>query len=165
MDLYRKFDRIVEKATTYFCSFLFVVIVLIGLANVFFRYVLNNSLPWAEESMRYLCIWMVFVGSSLTVRSDGHVAIDIVQSLIKKPTGKIVVYTATRVIAALSMLVLFPYSITLIEKMGKGMTATTRVPMYVVYLAVPVGIICMLLAFVHTIPERVKKLREEEVHE
>ena len=34
------------------------VMVLVILAQVFFRYVLNNALPWPDEAARFLMLWM-----------------------------------------------------------------------------------------------------------
>lgn len=155
-------DRALEKAITYFCDFLFAAIVVVGLINVFCRYVLNNSISWGEELMRYLCIWLIFVGSSLTIRKDGHVAIDLIQSLIKNPTGKMIMYIITRVIAAMTLVLLFPYGLELVRTMGAATSAGTRLPMWVVYLAFPVGSVCMILAYLRTIPDEAKKIREGE---
>jgi len=35
------------------------LMVLVILAQIFFRYVLNNALPWPEEAARGLMIWMM----------------------------------------------------------------------------------------------------------
>ena len=84
MTFWKKFDKILTNVQTYICAILFTVIIIIGAANVFCRYVLNDSLTWAEEAMRFICIWLVFIGSSLTIRIDGHVSIDVLQSFLKE---------------------------------------------------------------------------------
>jgi hypothetical protein len=39
--------------------------------QVFFRYVLNQSLFWSEELARYLLVWLSFLGASVAYR-DNH---------------------------------------------------------------------------------------------
>jgi hypothetical protein len=38
---------------------------LLAVVQVFFRYVLNNSLPWPEEVARLGFVWVVFLGMAL----------------------------------------------------------------------------------------------------
>jgi TRAP-type C4-dicarboxylate transport system permease small subunit len=45
--------------------------------QVFFRYVLNQSLFWSEELARYLLVWLSFLGASVAYRRKAHPGIDI----------------------------------------------------------------------------------------
>jgi TRAP-type C4-dicarboxylate transport system permease small subunit len=53
--------------------------------QVFFRYVLNQSLFWSEELARYLLVWLSFLGASVAYRRKAHPGIDILQA--KMPGG------------------------------------------------------------------------------
>lgn len=46
-------------------------------ANVFMRYVFSAPIAWAEEVAIRLIIWLVFVGCSILVREHGHLAVDL----------------------------------------------------------------------------------------
>ena len=50
--------------------------------HVFFRYVLNESLFWAEEAVRFSMVWSVLLGSALVARDRAHIRIDVVESLL-----------------------------------------------------------------------------------
>ncbi|MBQ3616055.1 MAG: TRAP transporter small permease, partial [Anaerotignum sp.] len=138
----------------------FTVIIIIGAANVFCRYVLNDSITWAEEAMRFICIWLVFIGSSLTIRIDGHVSIDVLQSFLKNTKVKFVLYVITRIVAASFLVVLLPASIELVQKMGNAYSSAVGVPYSVVYLSFPVGAVSMLLSFISAVPEHAKKIKD-----
>lgn len=56
--------------------------VAIILAQVFWRYQLNNALPWAEEGARALMIWMMALVAPSAYRRAGFVAIDLVPDLL-----------------------------------------------------------------------------------
>ena len=45
--------------------------------QVFFRYVLNQSLFWSEELARYLLIWLTFLGASCAYYRHAHPGVDI----------------------------------------------------------------------------------------
>ena len=160
MAFWKKFDKILTNVQTYVCAVLFTAIIIIGAANVFCRYVLNDSLTWAEEAMRFICIWLVFIGSSLTIRIDGHVSIDVLQSFLKNTKVKFMLYIITRIVAASFLIVLLPASIELVQKMGNAYSSAVGVPYSIVYLSFPIGAVSMLLSFLSAVPEHAKKMKD-----
>jgi TRAP-type C4-dicarboxylate transport system permease small subunit len=46
------------------------------LVQVFFRYILNNALPWPEEAARFMMLWMTGLIAPTAYRRGGFVAID-----------------------------------------------------------------------------------------
>ena len=50
---------------------------LIIATNVLMRYVFDIGLIWAEESVRFIIIWVTFVGASLCIRNNIHVKVDV----------------------------------------------------------------------------------------
>jgi len=56
---------------------LMAAIVLLTLAQVIWRYVLDDPLQWSEEVARYCFVWLTLLGASALLRvSDGHPRID-----------------------------------------------------------------------------------------
>ena len=45
--------------------------------QVFFRYVLNQSLFWSEELARFLLVWLTFFGASVAYYRKANPGIDI----------------------------------------------------------------------------------------
>jgi len=58
------------------------LMVLVILAQIFFRYVLNNALPWPEEAARGLMIWMMALVAPSAYRYTGFVSIDMLHDFI-----------------------------------------------------------------------------------
>ncbi len=54
------------------------LMVLAILIQVFFRYVLNNPLPWPDEAARFAMLWMTGLIAPTAYRRGGFVAIDTV---------------------------------------------------------------------------------------
>lgn len=63
------------------CLGLMVVVIL---AQVFFRYVVNNALPWPEEASRFLMLWSTGLMAPTAFRRGGFVAIDMVIRLLPR---------------------------------------------------------------------------------
>jgi len=71
------------------------LMVLAILVQVFFRYVLNNALPWPDEAARFMMLWLTGLMAPMAYRRGGFVAIDMLVEALP-----------TRLGAALSFLLL-----------------------------------------------------------
>ena len=63
------------------CLGLMVVVILV---QVFFRYVMNNALPWPEEASRFLMLWSTALMAPTAFRRGGFVAIDMVIRMLPR---------------------------------------------------------------------------------
>lgn len=52
------------------------------LIQVFFRYILNNALPWPDEAARFCMLWMTGLMAPTAFRNGGFVAIDVIDSML-----------------------------------------------------------------------------------
>lgn len=59
------------------------MMVVIILAQVFFRYVLGNALPWSDEAARFMMLWMTGMLAPIAYRRGGFVAIDLLQRWLR----------------------------------------------------------------------------------
>lgn len=78
---------IVLKFGRGFATFAIGLMVVCILVQVFFRYVLNNALPWPEEAARFLMLWMTGLIAPSAYRRGGFVAIDMVAALLPRGIG------------------------------------------------------------------------------
>ena len=61
--------------------------VLVILIQVFFRYALNNALPWPDEFARFLMLWMTGFIAPSAYRWGGFVSIDMLKDLLPRKIG------------------------------------------------------------------------------
>ncbi|MDH3235858.1 MAG: TRAP transporter small permease subunit, partial [Alphaproteobacteria bacterium] len=57
-------------------------IVVVMVVQVFARYVLNDSLIWAEELCRYLLIWITFLFIGIAFERGEFIAIDVLPNAL-----------------------------------------------------------------------------------
>lgn len=55
---------------------LFLAILVIVLLAVFFRYVLNDSLYWSDDTVRYLFVWFSLLGSVIVLRDRRQIRVE-----------------------------------------------------------------------------------------
>jgi len=53
--------------------------------QVFFRYVLNQSLFWSEELARFMLVWLTFLGASVAYKRRAHPGVDILTRRLSPP--------------------------------------------------------------------------------
>jgi TRAP-type C4-dicarboxylate transport system permease small subunit len=122
---------------------LFSAMVVVTTLGVFFRYVLNNALPWAEEADRYLFIWLSFVGASITMRHKAHIAVDLLLRYVSPAWHRRLTLIAQGCILVF-LGVVFWASLPVIELTSETRATATDIPISWVYLAAPTG--CVLMA-------------------
>ncbi|MEH6835708.1 MULTISPECIES: TRAP transporter small permease [Falsihalocynthiibacter] len=146
------------------------LMVLAILVQVFFRYILNNALPWPDEAARFCMMWMTGLMAPTAFRRGGFVAIDML------------LYSLPRTIAGVINLILLSLSfIVLVVAVqigwgevtgfgGRFTTASLYVPMsldFTLWLRVPrswmmasllVGVILLLSVNIELILRTLVKL-------
>lgn len=138
-----KFWRIYEAGVNAVASSIFAAMVVVTAAGVFYRYVLDSALPWAEEADRYLFIWLAFTGGAVTMRKKAHIAVDVLVRLLGPRLRAWVTMFAYAAVLVFLGFVMRASEI-VIEVTSFTRTPATDIPMSWVYTAVPVG--CTLIA-------------------
>ena len=65
------------------CSLLAGIVIIMGV-QVFFRYVLNDSIIWAEEMCRYLLVWITFLFLGLAYQKGEMISLSILMSRVSR---------------------------------------------------------------------------------
>ncbi len=155
--------KLLNSFEEFFLAILLPAMVIIVFANTIGRYTGWFSLDWAEESARYMMIWLVFLGISAAAKKNAHFAV-----------GVLFMVTPVRAHLAirafiLAMVLLFTlaasilgyqYAVRLYD-MGQTSPALS-VPMWVMYGAIPVGCFLMAVRAILYILEQVKKSRDPD---
>ena len=120
------------------------------LAGVFFRYVLNNSLAWTEDSSILMMIWVAFLVAPYAYRQGSHVGIELLVTSLPKPVFRIVRIVMHLLI--MWLLMRFMQEAIIYVTRGFNMRANT-IPIPIAYfrLIVPVSLGMMILVGIELI--------------
>ena len=145
------------------------LMVLAILLQVFFRYVLNNALPWPDEAARFMMLWMTGLLAPSAYRWGSFVSIDIIMDRVGRRLG-----------AALNLVILFMGLAVLIVALNFAQkhiasgwlfnSSSLRLPLNLVglesvrlklawmYMSLPVGFGLMVLVSIELIYKQVHML-------
>ena len=114
--------------------------------NVVLRYAFLSPIAWAEELSLYLLVWIVFVGASVAMRTRGHVAIDLLPRALSPANRKhLALLVGLLVLVFLAVFFYFSAAHTLRTAASGQVTPIMLAPMWLTYLAMPVGSALMFL--------------------
>lgn len=76
--LYRRAIDLIDAAARLAVIALMAAMVAIVSAQVFYRYILNSSIDWAEEVSRLTFVWSIFMALPLGLRAGAHIGVELV---------------------------------------------------------------------------------------
>lgn len=154
-----------DKLEEYLLCGSLVVTTLIVFLQVIMRKLFNNSLTWSEELTRYIFIWQIWLGVSIAQRNKQHIKVELLTSLVKnKKVIAFVDILATIILIAFNIFLVVYGSELVSQMITRGnLSGAMRLPMWIVYLAVPVSAFMLTLRLIAQIVEDIKKAVGKEV--
>lgn len=156
----KKFFDFLDKFEGKFLALLIGLMVAVIFLSTFLRFTKLAVIPWLEELARYLMIWIVLVGAGSAGKNNQHFTVDNFVKALPKSTHKPLFILRALLITVFSGIVVY-LSLDLvgsIQAMGQ-LSPALRIPIWLIYLALPIGFI--LLA-VHNLRFSYERLKEEQ---
>ena len=114
------------------------------LLQVFFRFVVQIPFPWSEECARYLMIWMAMFGSVAALRMGRHLGVRVLVDRLPERTYDLIVpLLQLAMIFFLGVIGTQGFDLALANL--DQASAAMEIPMLIPYLAIPVGSWMMIL--------------------
>lgn len=156
-----RFVNSVYKLSTVLLSVLVAAMTIIIIAQVLSRGLINISIFGAEEFSRYCFIWATFLGASVAYKSGEMVALDLIVNKISIKF-KWLYLIMIELFVLLFSLVVLNYGIqqTFSPSIMNQVSPAIQLPMFIVYLSIPLGFGLICLYSIHTII-RLIRFREE----
>lgn len=108
----------------------FMVILVFG--NVIMRYIFDSGIIWSEEMSRYLFVWLVFLGATISFKENRHLGVDIITNLLPKHFKKILnVLCYVIIVFLLVLLFIGSWKMTVLNLHNHA--PVTGLPMFFVY--------------------------------
>jgi TRAP-type C4-dicarboxylate transport system permease small subunit len=135
---------------------LFALLVIVVFMNVFSRFALENSLPWAEELSRFLFVWITFIGAVLVNKKFEHMRLDLLITTLPK-TMSDVFEVLISLLAAVVLYILLRGGYTMMIENLDFVSPALEIPYGFINAIVPV---CSLIMFFQTIARCCTLLKE-----
>ncbi len=160
----RGFIKFWDKFEWHLIGILLGIATLLCFVEVVSRAVFNSPTQWSEELIRYIIIFAVFIGISSVTKKNEHIRMSMVINLFSEKKRRIIdiitasigmVFSATVLISGI-MLVADAKSSETLSEFGLNM------PIYIPYLALPIGGALMSLRLIGRIIDIIAPPREDE---
>ena len=153
-----RFERALDRVLALLAISLFLAVFAVVLAQVFFRYVLNEPLIWSEELARYLFVWLCFLGWVIASRREDYILITALRDRLPPVLRRSVPILAELAHLLLALLLLrYGFEMT-VRNLRVG-TVTLFFPFAVVYAVVPAAALLIVWTSLRHIRRRLREMR------
>lgn len=121
-----------------------VLMVIVTLAQVIFRYVIAEPLPWSEELARYCFVWIVFLGGAVGLSRGIHLGVDLFVNMLPAGMQRGLDALTSALIAAFAATVIYASWPVLNINMFQNSPAL-GVQMTWIYIAIPISMAMIFL--------------------
>ncbi|MBB4124142.1 TRAP transporter small permease [Martelella radicis] len=127
-----------ERLLTVLCVVAFIAMFVLGIATVVFRFIIESSLAFPDELIRYLFVWMIALGSAVAFRRNMHAAIGVVVERfpVRLKRGSLLFSTGCSLVF---FVLVFWYGLHLMLRVRPQISPALEISMAWVYAAIPVG--------------------------
>ncbi len=148
MSTLQKTMKIIEKTEDSVVILSVALALVLCCIQVTARYVFNYPLSWPEELGRYLIILIVYVGASVALRKKSHIVVDTVPSYF--PSSKKILDFASTCFGIVFALLIIIYGMKFVKSLiiSGQMAITLKIPIFIVYLILPLGGLLLLLHYI-----------------
>ncbi len=158
--MFKFLDKHLEEVLLVFL--LSLMSILIG-AQVFMRYVMNDSLAWSEEVARYAFIWATYIGVACGVKRNAHICVEAVVTRFSPLYRRYAAIFSHILFIVFSVMVMKEgYALT-VKIFGFGQQSSALgLPMGYIYLAPTVGFGLVVIRLLQNIAMELKAIRNGE---
>ena len=146
---YNKFSCHLNNWLEKICLVFLILMTVIVMLQVFFRYVLNlGGIVWAEEVAKMMMIWLALLGSSVALYENIHVSIDFVVERIRYKRALKIMHHALAIIFS-GFLIVSGYHFAIFG--FRIISPATGINKFWAYVAILVGAILMFFQGINLI--------------
>lgn len=142
----KKLINFYNKFEEYILVFSLVITVIIIFVQVITRYVFNASLSWSEEFSRYLFVWQTWLGSSLALRENKHIRLEVLDKKFGPKGFYVMMIMAGIIWLAFDIFLIVNGAELVSQQIARGTRSSgIGIPLAVVYASLPVS--SVIIAF------------------
>jgi TRAP-type C4-dicarboxylate transport system permease small subunit len=134
----RPFARRFEAAIDAIVAVAVAGAVTLAAVQVSARYLLNESLPWIQETTRFLFLWLVMLGSAAACARGSHIAFDMLIEHAPPAAARALRFVVLAAMLAFLAVIAVSGTELVVRNIGQR-TAVLGLPIAAVYASVPFG--------------------------
>lgn len=77
MNLWRRLDEKISRVENVLITVLLTLMILVAFSQIVLRNFFATGIDWGDSLVRYLVVWVAFIGAAVATREGKHITIDI----------------------------------------------------------------------------------------
>ncbi len=155
--------KIFDNFEGYVCAIMLAVMSIVVFMQVVCRYVLKSSLPWSEELSRYLQVYITFFGTAYGIKTGAHLGIEAFVDFLPATARKYVgLFVHICCVGVCLIILKLGIDVVMTQVASGQLSPSMRIPMWQIYIAIPIGMAFSCLRYVQLIVQDVKMLRNKD---
>lgn len=140
--------RVLDRFEELFCVFSLLFVTGILFLNIILRYIFRSGFVWSEELIRYLMIWIAFIGISMATRQGKRMAVDLVLVYSSPSLRRLINIIVDLTGCVFGGLITY-YGYISVSTLSRSAQVSPGlgIPMFVPYLVIPVAGALLVLRF------------------
>jgi C4-dicarboxylate transporter DctQ subunit len=157
-----RLDRFFDKFEEYACFIMLSVMSVAILLQIVNRSFLERPFPYGEELARYMMVWATMIGTSAGVKIGAHVGVDALLVVMpKKLRLAVTLFTSLAALAFFAFVCWLAIELTMGIRETGQISAALQIPMWLAYLAFPVGFVLCFFRQWQLVLARIRDWRGE----
>ena len=147
MNLWDKLDTKISRVETALVTILLALMILMAFSQIVLRNFFSSGIDWSDALVRYLVVWVTFVGAAIATREGKHISFDLLSRWLTG-TGTLGIQALSNFFSAVicSLLTIAAAKFIWFEAQ-MGSTAFLNLPAWVPELIMPIAFGLMTLRF------------------
>lgn len=151
------FYDLLDKLCFVVITIAFAAIVIILGIQIVLRMVFSTPTMWAEETCRYLFIWLLFIGGAVTFSHGGHLIVDVIFIKFPRRLQLILSFLYYLVIIVFSGYLAYSGMLYALSQWTRPMYTISWIKLGVVDLCIPVGAVITIIYIIRELYYMAKK--------
>ena len=147
MNLWNKLDTKISRVETVLVTILLALMILMAFSQIVLRNFFSSGIDWSDALVRYLVVWVTFVGAAIAAKEGKHITFDLLSRWLTG-TGTLGIQALSNFFSAVicSLLTIAAAKFIWFEAQ-MGSTAFLNLPAWVPELIMPIAFGLMTLRF------------------
>ena len=144
---WEKWDDRLGRIEKFTLSIMLSVMILLAFIQIVLRNVFSSGIAWGDPLVRYLVLWVGFIGASLATREGKHITIELFSRWLSDRSNRSFKAISNLISALVCALLVFAGWTFVSNEAQMGGTAFLHIPIWIPQIIIPIAFAMMTLRF------------------
>lgn len=138
--------KVLDTIDNFFQKFItgiFIVMTALYFIQIVARYVFSTGISWSEEMVRYLMVWLTYIGATILAKDNSHIAMTVLEDVF--PFMKKGLWLLKYIVMIVYCAIVAKFSFAALEMAKVQTSSAMLIPMNIIYVVIPLSMVLMII--------------------